>query len=792
MTFRSACGERRPRRALLTLLLALSLGVAPAALAAPVIYEVSINGVATGQIEEFDDRSGDLHATPETLRRLGIRLEPGEANGGAVRLASIPDLRYAADQRRQAVDLRLPPERLATREVDAAHARPSIRPKAGWGALLNYDVYGEATWFEYGERRADSVSAYFGPRLFSPLGVLSAGFIVSPTAPRGASRYRRLETSWSYGDVDDLVRYRVGDLVSSGVPWSRPVYMGGAQAITDFAMRPDLLITPVPLISGVANAPSTVDVLVNGVRQSTQRVEQGPFTITNLPVITGRGDVSLVVRDALGRETVQTFPYYVAGTMLREGLYAFGAEAGFLRRGYTGSDIRYGKPAASGTFRYGVADWITLETHAEGAGKLQNAGVGAIAALGDIGQLNLAGTVSRGKDAGTGYQWFAAFERNLWSRSSNFFVSAQRASRRYADLATLVGARPVRHQYRIGMSFQPLGLGESVGIAATDVKTAGADRFRLVQGSIGYSLGRGMHATLSGYRSLEPGRWSAMLTLNVRLGDRTSAFLSAGGQNRHDAYASADVFHYPGQDDGGLGWRVGGRLDAQGYGRASADLTYLTPYATLSGGAARGHGSTGVRGSVSGSVAAFEGLHLARDIHDGFAVVDAGAPGVVVRRGNVPVGRTGSDGRLLVRNMISYHPNKLGLDPDTLPAELEVDRLERTVSPRDRSGVAVKFPARRAGDSLLARIVLADGSSAPLGAMLSPVSGTEGGRVMVGYDGLAYFKDVGAPASFELADGPRKCRVEIPAAAYASAAPAQAATPVAGGMRQATRELSCR
>lgn len=778
MTSPSACveaaGHRLRRLSLLctTSVLATLTFWAADAYAAPVVYEVSINGVPTGQIEEFDDRNGDLYALPDALNRLGLPV-PANGSANAARLADIPGLTAKADTRRQTVDLRVAPSLLQSRAHAFTADSKVPRPSADWGAVFNYQFYADSTWSR-DIARTDTFSAFFNPRLFSPYGVLNASFIATASHEFKDSAWRRLETTWSWGDWDNLVRYRVGDLVSSGVSWSRPVYMGGVQALTDFAMRPDLLLTPVPLISGVANAPSTVDILVNGVRQSSQTVDQGPFTITNMPVITGRGDVSVVVRDALGRESVQTFPYYVAASMLREDLYAFGVEAGFVRKGYTGNDIDYGDPAASATFRYGVTNWLTAEAHVEGAEKLVNGGIGAVASLGSIGQLNLAATVSHDKKEGTGAQVYAAFERNLWSRSSNFFASAQVATSNYSDLATLVGADPIKRQIRAGVSFSPFDMGESVGLAVTEVKTS-KDRFRLVSASVGMPIREGVTAALSGYKSLDPQRWSAMLTLTVQFGPRTTGFFSAGADNGRDGTLTADVFSYPSQDSNGLGWRVGGGIDTLSNERAVGELTWQTPYATLQGGAARNNDINSVRFNVSGAVALLNGVHFARDVYDGFAVVDAGAPGVEVLRANVPVGRTGSDGTLMVRNLVSYNSNKLALNPDTLPLDGEYDRLERVVSPMDRSGMIVKFPQRAPGSSILARIVLPDGSLAPLGAVLVAQEGGE--AIGVGYDGLAWFKNVTGNASYTLQSSKTSCAVAV--------APIEHEPPM-------TRDLACR
>src|SRR5205085_4374758 len=94
----------------------------------------------------------------------------------------------------------------------------------------------------------------------------------------------RLDSTYVYSDFERDRRYRLGDGVSGGLAWTRPVRFGGAQVSHDFSMRPDLVTFPVPLLEGSAAVPATVDVLVNGGRVMSSQVAQGPFQVSQLPV----------------------------------------------------------------------------------------------------------------------------------------------------------------------------------------------------------------------------------------------------------------------------------------------------------------------------------------------------------------------------------------------------------------------------------------------------------------------------------------------------------------------------
>ncbi|WP_217590065.1 fimbria/pilus outer membrane usher protein [Burkholderia sp. GbtcB21] len=97
-------------------------------------------------------------------------------------------------------------------------------------------------------------------------------------------------------------------------------------------MRPDLVTFPLPMVSGSAAVPSTVDVLANGTRVFSRQVEAGPFEIPQLPMVTEAGTISMTLTNALGQQLVATLPFYASSAPLAPGLHAFSMQAGAVRR----------------------------------------------------------------------------------------------------------------------------------------------------------------------------------------------------------------------------------------------------------------------------------------------------------------------------------------------------------------------------------------------------------------------------------------------------------------------------
>jgi Pili and flagellar-assembly chaperone, PapD N-terminal domain len=132
-------------------------------------------------------------------------------------------------------------------------------------------------------------------RVFGRIGLLRQTATVSRTSS-GGSGFVRLDTTFSRSNPASLVTYRAGDLVSRGFEWTRPVRLGGVQVGRDFTRRPDLVTMPLPSYADTAAVPSTVDVFAGGAKVYSTKVTSGPFSIADLPIVSGAGTARIVRR----------------------------------------------------------------------------------------------------------------------------------------------------------------------------------------------------------------------------------------------------------------------------------------------------------------------------------------------------------------------------------------------------------------------------------------------------------------------------------------------------------------
>jgi outer membrane usher protein len=136
----------------------------------------------------------------------------------------------------------------------------------------------------------------------------------------------RMDTTFSRSFVHRALTLRIGDIISGSLGWSRATRLGGIQLQRNFALQPDLITFPVPAFYGQANLPSSVDLYINGMKQYSSNVPAGPFQLNTVPEVNGNGQASVVVTDALGRQTTIAFPFYTTSRLLIPGLSDYSLE----------------------------------------------------------------------------------------------------------------------------------------------------------------------------------------------------------------------------------------------------------------------------------------------------------------------------------------------------------------------------------------------------------------------------------------------------------------------------------
>ncbi|PSC02541.1 hypothetical protein SLNSH_23500 [Alsobacter soli] len=750
--------------------------------------EVLINDRQGGLIGAFHQSAdGRMTATRAELKSLGLAPGAG-ADNEPVDLASMPGVTAVFDEPTQRMMITVTDlDRLAPTAVDAAaeNGEPAREPPvSNVGLALNYLVYGSAqqsVWREAPKFSGGSV--HFDARAFSPYGVLEQSAILGATTMRQADAIR-LDTRFTYTDSERLISAQVGDVMTAGPSWARPIRMGGAAVSRDYTLRSDIVTAALPVLNGTAAAPSTVDVFVNGVKTYSKDVPAGPYSLMNVPGLSGAGRAQIVLRDATGREIKSSLPFFTSAALLKDGAFEYSGAVGFARYGFATAGTSYGmSPVGSLAARYGLTDSVTVETYNEGGAGLANIGIGASASVFGFGVLSVAGRASRLGQA-VGYQGHASFETRIGPFSVN--GAAQYSFGDFRDLVdatnrlfrpgkvrsfeifsaldpafgSVTPSTPLREMERLSISTEGPWVGSSVGLSAVRQVYQGRPESRLLTAQFSQRFWDGWSLFATSYVDVGKSRDFGFLAgLNVILGptDSISSGVSAAGKTVSGVMQAQRQM---GTETGSYGARVSvaqSRGQSRGYG---AGASYQSSIGRIAVNGDHQNGSSNVNGEFEGAIVAMpDGIAATRRVEDSFALVKTGVPDVEVSHEGRKVGRTDRWGRVVVPSLFSNSPNRISVNPDTLPTTASLTKTEDMVTPAKRSGVVVRFETKSEAES--ATVILKDKDGKFLDAGLPGVVEGSQEPFVVGTEGRAYMRSLSTDNVAVVDLGGQSCRASF-------------------------------
>lgn len=657
--------------------------------------------------------NGNFLLNAADLKRWRIKL-PAAApahhgtSGDYFALTSIPGAKAAFDVTKQTLALTFPPsafESSTARVPPAGQAPPPVLPQLG--GFFNYNVSSTRA------PGSNLTSGQFEAGVFGRRGTLDSTFL-APQLGANTSVVR-LESTYELDYPGKLASLRVGDGINGAGSWGLPVRFGGIQYATNFGTQPGFIHSPISTAaSGLATLPSVVDVFVNNALVSKQSVPPGPFSITNIPAVSGSGDVRLVVRDLLGREQVITQPFYHNLSLLSAGLEQFSYDVGVARQDFGLASDRYGSGLATATYRRGLTQSFTAEAHGELASNLADVGFSASALLGRLGLLNgtLAGSSS---DRGTGMLGGWAFERQ--GRTVSFTLQSQWTTPEFRQIGMTAGQLPRQRQSSGTVGVQMGGWGS---VSTTYVDQAWRDQPRNRVLSIGYNLPLSRYAqlTLSALRSIgNSGGKTVFVTLAIPIDGTTSATLTRE-RDLNPQSGTATVNSLLVQKSLPVGDGYGYRLEKRGQasiGSLSVQNDVGTYQIEASSPTA---GRTSTRLTVTGGIGMVgDKAFLSRQITNSFGVVRvADYPNVSVLQDNQVVAKTNRQGYAVLPRLRPYDRNVISVNQNDVPLDAVIGSSSLVAVPYFKSGVMLDFPIKRTRAGVL-RVTDEKGVDVPSGAL---------------------------------------------------------------------------
>jgi outer membrane usher protein len=277
------------------------------------------------------------------------------------------------------------------------------------------------------------------------LGVVVEGEGLLSLRGEGEPLLRRSGSRLVYDYLPGVLRLTAGDLRPSQRTFQAAPALGGVGMARLYNLLEPQRITRASGGQTVTiSSPSFVETYINGRSVERRRFDPGTYSLSDFPLAEGANDVRLVVEDESGGRRQISFNVFSNASLLTPGLDEFAAYVG-VPATPTRTGITYGgEMFASGFWRRGVSDQLTLGASAQGDRVAQQLGGEMLlgTSLGLIG-VDLAG--SRADGIGSGAAALVTYQ--FTTQSANSRSRGVRASVEWRSLnfvAPAPGSDPMR------------------------------------------------------------------------------------------------------------------------------------------------------------------------------------------------------------------------------------------------------------------------------------------------------------------------------------------------------------
>ena len=620
------------------------------------------------------------------------------------------------------------------------------------GIFLNYDIYSEF----YSTR--NSLSG-----LFEIGGGLKQGLLTSNLAYLQREENReiiRLDSTYRMDIPEKMTTLRLGDAITQpATTLGRPVRFGGIQYGTNFQLRPGFLTIPSATINGQAGLPSTVELFVNNVLQSKREIPPGPFAISGIPLLSGNGQVQMVVTDLTGRQTVINQPFYSSSSLLARGLSNYSIEIGKLRNNFGSESLDYGKEFIASSYRLGVLNNLTVEASTQLQHKdyigLQGA---ATTTFADIGLISFGTALSR-TPIGNGTQKVLSFER--WLGKFGMGYRQEWSDEKYRqhgidDKFTAKSLQSLNFSYYL----------DNIGsLSVSGIQQAYSDSITNNIVSLTFSTTKKNwgNFVLSFFSSRSENSGNSTINNSASIFwilplERSNSTSLMHIKNMNSNQSDQTILQYNRNisKHTGVGYRLQTGINAANQvsveGRSDKGILRLE--------AAELNGQSSARLGISGSVVKFNDHYfISQRVNDSYGVVDTnGIKNVRVYVDNQSYTKTNELGIAFIPRLRSFSKNYVSIEQSDLPLDVEIESLVMQPVPAWRSGIFINFPIKKI-KPITFQLKKENSEFIPVGSSIK-LNGIDVDS-LVGYDGQVYLTNLQQTNQLEVNFHSGQCRAEI-------------------------------
>ncbi|MGR5115201.1 fimbria/pilus outer membrane usher protein [Photobacterium damselae] len=185
-------------------------------------------------------------------------------------------------------------------------------------------------------------------------------------------------------------RVRIGDIYTKGDIFDSNNLTGiGVSSVKD--MLPDSRRGYAPVIRGVANSTAEVTIIQNGYKIYQKTVPQGPFKIDDLNSYSSGNDLKVIIKESDGTKRVMNVPFSSLPILEREGNISYSVNAG---RYDNGNNLQRHPNFIEGTLSLGLDNDKTLYGGVQFSENYKSVNIGVGKNFGDLGALSLDATLA--------------------------------------------------------------------------------------------------------------------------------------------------------------------------------------------------------------------------------------------------------------------------------------------------------------------------------------------------------------------------------------------------------------
>lgn len=617
---------------------------------------------------------------------------------------------YQLDRQNLSIDFDIPIDFFKSRTLIADKTEFVTATEPEIGGFLNYDILAQQA------PDATQFSGLFLPGIFTRYGTGVSEFLAQDNEEN--TQIIRLNSTWQIDYPETMRTLQLGDSFSTPGLWGNSVDFGGIQWGTNFGTQPAFITFPLPSVSGEAVVPSVVDLYLNNALLDSEAIPPGPFTINEIPVITGEGMLNVVTTDLLGRQQVANLPYYGASNLLKPGLHNYSIEVGFIRENFGIDSNDYGQFMSVVTDAFGVSENFTSEWRIEALVEQQTVGLGGNYLLDKFGVFTLAGAGSQ-SELGIGGLGELGFQRQAMDEINyGFNVIATTAEFTQIGFGEDDPAPAFQGSYFVGI---PMDQGKSLAVTYIQQNNRDLDNLGFISASYYQPVWDQWSMNISTLTHVKgPSNNGIFVTLSRLFGTRTTANVGANAQTGYDTQGTVQLNQALPL---GPGWGYNLYAAPGENENYQASLSAQNDYATYTAAVAQQYGETGYQLQTQGALAIIDNdFYLSRFLGDSFGVVQVpGQEQIQVYNFNQVIGSTNKDGKLFMPNLFPYQNNSIGIEPNDLPIGVEIQTSQINAIPYFQSGLLVTFPIESA-HSAIAQLVDMMGYPLPAGTLIETVN----------------------------------------------------------------------